>query len=155
MSQKTIEHISKFYQLSLDILKEYKNPKILDIGFGSGRDMLYFQKLGFNITGIDTCYSFYQHADKLGLNVFHETIEEHYSGFDNIYDVIYSVGVIFHLDKEERISFFKSLNKKLKHNGKFILSYNTLDRTKDKERKFYKVTEEDILKESGMNYYSF
>jgi len=126
VSQKTIEHMFNFYQLSLGVFKEYKNPKILDIGFGSARDMLYFQKLNFNITGIDTCYSFYQYADNLSLSVFHETIEEHYSGFDNIYDVIYSVGVIFHLDKEERISFLQNIFNKDIELGKelYLINYH-------------------------------
>ncbi len=42
---------------------------ILDVGFGSGRDMLYFTSKGYSVFGIDVISKFVEHAQKLGLNV--------------------------------------------------------------------------------------
>ena len=43
--------------------------KILDIGFGSGRDMLYFSSKGYNVFGIDNVSEFVDNGKANGLNV--------------------------------------------------------------------------------------
>ena len=45
-----------------------KKIKILDIGFGSGRDSLYFKNKGFNVYSIDNVKEFCDYAKSLGLD---------------------------------------------------------------------------------------
>ena len=40
---------------------------VLDVGFGSGRDMLYFKSKGYEVYGIDAEPKFVEHARALGL----------------------------------------------------------------------------------------
>ena len=37
-----------------------KKALILDIGFGSGRDMIYFKSIGYEVEGIDTSLEFFK-----------------------------------------------------------------------------------------------
>ena len=47
----------------------FQGAKILDIGFGSGRDMLYFSSKGYNVFGIDNVSEFVDNGKANGLNV--------------------------------------------------------------------------------------
>lgn len=139
-------NMNSFYNFVEPLLN--KKDNILDIGFGSGRDMLYFKSKGFNIKGIDNCSNFVEYGLKLGLNVSKETLPN--LNLEEKFDLIYSVGVIFHLNKEDRLKLFNNIKKLLKNNGKLVLSYNTLDRTSDTEREFFKVSEKEINEETGL-----
>ena len=44
-----------------------KGGSVLDVGFGSARDMLYFSKRGYEVHGIDPEIAFVGHAKSLGL----------------------------------------------------------------------------------------
>lgn len=70
------------------------------------------------------------------------------------FDLIYSVGLIFHLCEIERIALFDSFKNMLNPNGVIILSYNDLDRTNDKDRFFDKINKEQIDKEVGLTIIS-
>ena len=45
------------YQFFLKYLKK-EDGKILDVGFGSGRDMDYFYRLGYEVEGVDPTKAF-------------------------------------------------------------------------------------------------
>lgn len=126
-------------------ISKFKNPTILDLGFGSGRDMLYLLSKGLNVEGVDNCDNFIEK----GLTVSKQTMPE--LNLNKKFDLIYSVGVIFHLNKEERIKLFKNIKNHLSENGVLVLSYNTLDRTTDQEREFFLVSEKEINEETGLN----
>jgi ubiquinone/menaquinone biosynthesis C-methylase UbiE len=50
------------------ILNFYKNnAKVLDIGFGSGRDLRTIQTISPNIFGLDACEQFVNHSNKTTL----------------------------------------------------------------------------------------
>ena len=46
----------------------FSGAKILDIGFGSGRDMLYFKSKGYQVFGVDGVSEFVNHAKEKGSN---------------------------------------------------------------------------------------
>ena len=81
-------------------MKEYYNvfemylkhdSKILDVGFGSGRDSLYFNSKGYNVYSIDPIKEFYDNAKELGLtNVYQMSIEdiEYINEFDDIMEFV-------------------------------------------------------------------
>jgi len=70
-----LDYIDKTKDINMDeiykfVLKYLKpKSKILDIGFGSARDMLYFKSNGFIMSGIDNEPSFVKEALKKWLDV--------------------------------------------------------------------------------------
>lgn len=96
--------------------------KLLDIGFGSGRDMLYFKSIGFEVEGIDPEPVFFKEAIKLGLNVNCFAIDDCYNEFD-IYDYIWACASMHHIPKGMLNQDFKICNNLLKHNGIMYCSF--------------------------------
>ena len=86
MSDFYKEHAKEFIDstISCDMSVQYNfflkyvnnKAKLLDIGFGSARDMLYFKSIGFEVFGIDKEDKFVEHGLSLGLDVKKMTVEE-------------------------------------------------------------------------------
>ena len=72
-----------------------KGGSILDVGFGSGRDMLHFKSKGFDVHGIDIEPKFVEHAQPLGLNVEIGDVLRYSS--DKKYDGIWACASLLHL----------------------------------------------------------
>lgn len=153
---KEIEDLRKMKIMSnksFNIEESVSNEKIniLDLAFGSARDMIYLKEKGFNIEGLDSCDKFVENAQKLGFTAYKEDLPSMESISKNkLYDLIYSVGLLMHLDKNDRIELFKNIKRNLELNGLLVLSYNTLDRSTDPEREFFTLNEEEINEEVGM-----
>ena len=139
-------------QAQYDMLLKYiKKGTLLDVGFGSARDMLYFKRKGFEVYGIDPTEEFCNHARKLGFEVELSTIEEYKT--DRQFDVIWACASLLHCkDLKEAIGNCYYL---LKTNG---LMYISLKLGHDEEfvngRYFYYVTEEQlysIAEEAGLS----
>ena len=95
---------------------------ILDIGFGSGRDMLYFKSKGYEIYGIDPEENFVKHAKKMGLdNVFALKVED--ISFDNKFDGIWACASLLHICSENLKNVFVKCQKALKQNGIIYVSF--------------------------------
>ena len=78
-----------------DLLLEFAKPgTLLDVGFGSARDMLYFKSIGFDVFGIDPTKAFCDHAKRLGFKVEQSTIEEYRT--NNKFDVIWACASLLH-----------------------------------------------------------
>ena len=106
-------------QAQYDMLLDYiRGGTLLDVGFGSARDMLYFQKEGFDVFGIDPTEEFCVHAKKLGLKVKQESIENYTT--NKTFDVIWACASLLHC-KDLNVAFEKCY-KLLNHNGIMYIS---------------------------------
>lgn len=122
---------------------------VLDLGFGSGRDMLYLEQKGIQVWGIDASQAF---VDRLKIKntplkdrVFHSvlpTIALDHS-YEHFFDTVYSIATWMHLPKEEHFETILNIKKYLKPNGTIILSYSYMPREDDP--RFFEVLVPDQL----------
>lgn len=73
---------------------------LLDIGFGSARDMLYFKNKGIEVYGIDTSSEMCKNAKKLGLkNVYNLSILDFKT--DIRFDAIWACASLLHVESSK------------------------------------------------------
>lgn len=132
--------MSDLYRFLLSYL--IPNAKVLDIGFGSGRDIEFLRRHGFDVWGVDPAESFVKHAKQRFSDIqnhfFKASLPElnipatlHHS-FDNII----LIAVWMHLPETLHESAVASVCKFLKPKGKVILSYSITPRDQEEERYF-------------------
>ena len=104
------------------VFDRYIQPgqKVLDIGFGSGRDMLYLKRKGVDVFGVDASEVFVRHFKERQPSrrqiVFHSILpdiaipKEH----EHSFDVIYSIATWMHLPKEAHFEAIESMKYFLK-----------------------------------------
>ena len=126
------EHAKDFIKDTFDcdmseqyrFFEKYLNEKgtILDIGFGSGRDSLYFQSKGYDVYAIDPEDEFVNHAKELGLrNVYKLKAEE--IDFINKFDGIWACASLLHVCSNNLKETFGRCAKALKNNGIMYASF--------------------------------
>ena len=122
-----IEYINKTKDIDMTEAYEFflkyakTKGKLLDIGFGSGRDMLYFKSLGYDVFGIDIEPKFCTEAKKLALNVKCIDIKDY--NIINEYDYIWASASLLHINKESLNDIFIKCSNILKNNGIMYCSY--------------------------------
>jgi SAM-dependent methyltransferase len=107
-----------------DIFESYLNPnsKILDVGFGSGRDSLYFKNKGYEVYSIDPIKEFCDNAKELGLtNVYPISIED--IEYNNEFDGIWACASLLHLESNKLVDVFNKCYRALKDNGVMYVSF--------------------------------
>ncbi len=120
-----------------------KNSHILDIGFGSGRDMIFFSKNGYNVSGIDTSKLFVDNMQKQGYDVrLLDVLEFNES---NKYDGIWASASLLHVEDLEKT--FNILYNSLKPNGVFFASFKYGDFKGIRDERFYVDLNEESAKE--------
>jgi len=136
-----IEYINKTKDVNMKdsyefFLKYAKSKgKILDIGFGSGRDMLYFKSLGFDVYGIDMEKTFVDEALKLNLNVSCKNILD--MNDEKMYDYIWASASLLHIEKDLLNKTFKICNQILSQNGIMYCSFKYGDFEGIKDDRYY------------------
>ena len=109
---------SKWPFISQFVKSITKNSKILDIGCGNGRNMMYD---GFNFNGIDISEEFVKICINRGLNVKKGTMTS-LPFEDNTFDVILSIAAYHHLKtEEERIKALHEMSRVLRPGGLVLL----------------------------------
>ena len=126
--------------------------KLLDIGFGSGRDMLYFKSIGFDVEGIDPQPEFCDAAKKLGLNVDCCAVNDYFNVY-NEYDYLWASASLLHIKKELLNQSFKICSDILKENGIMYCSFKYGDFEGIKDDRYYiyltEKTINDYLKDTN------
>ena len=124
--------------------------KILDIGFGSGRDLAFLRDNGFDVWGIDPAQQFVDHAKKRFPDIAGHFFKSSLPNLDIPKELQYSfdgiilVAVWMHLPKSMYADAIRALCTLLKPQGKIILSYSITPRTGETERYFEDV-DSDLL----------
>ena len=143
--------VERYEKANLKKLQEYilkfinKNDNILELGFGSGREINFLLKNGFkNIYGIDGSENFVNKAkERFKSDNFYLSVLPDIKITQNLkFDFIYSIAVWMHLPTNVYEETIKNIISILKPNGKFFISYS-LEERDEKERYFQKV--DDIL----------
>ncbi len=118
---------------------------VLDVGFGSGRDRLYFKSLGYDVEGIDTSLPFVEDAKKKGLLCYHCDRKEFVPSHQ--YDLIYALASLHHLKRDEINPTIKRLLSFLKESGVLFISRKCTDKKDgydNRGRYFTYLTDKDI-----------
>ncbi len=95
---------------------------VLDIGCGSGRDLLWLHQKGFRPTGLERAANL---AELAGKNSGCDIIEADYHSFDfsNLhFDALLLIGSLVHLERHQFPRVLQSIGKALKNRGYLYLT---------------------------------
>ena len=106
--------MSEQYQRFLPLLK--KGAKILDVGSGSGRDVCYFQKQGYQATALEPSKNLCREIRKVFSGEIVCSDIQNYRPAER-YDGIWACASLIHLQEEEILCFFKKIDMYLNDNG--------------------------------------
>ena len=130
-----------------------KGNKILDVGFGSGRDMLYFRSKGYEVMGIDVEPAFVEHAKELGLNAVVGDALSFVSDYK--FDGIWACASLLHLSKDGIATAIKHLKTLLNDEGVLFVSLKEGDaETIDEKGRAMTYVSKEFLEELGLQILS-
>jgi len=128
-----------------------KNCKILEIGFGAGREINFLLNNGFKIWGVDGSREFVKMARKN----FPEISNKLFLGYlpnlklpnkyTKFFDAVLSIAVLMHIPKNFHETTAKNIAKYLKPGGILILSY-CINARNNEERFFEVLTPAEVQK---------
>ena len=95
---------------------------ILDIGFGSGRDSLYFKSKGHDVVAIDPEEEFVKHGKQLGIEHVYQLKAEDIE-FNNMFDGIWACASLLHVSSKDLSNVFMKCGRALKDNGIMYTSF--------------------------------
>ena len=97
--------------------------KILDLGCGPGRDLVYFKNKGYQVEGLDASETFCQHAEKIShARIIHQKFSE-LNLEPESYDGIFANAVLMHIEPKDREAFLKEIFCALRTNGIFYAHF--------------------------------
>lgn len=129
------------YNFFLKYLKE--KSYILDVGFGSGRDMLYFNSKGFKTKGIDITKEFVENGKSLNLDV--EELSVYDLNEKEKYDGIWACASLLHCEDLEKA--FDKCYKVLKRDGIMYASFKYGDFEGIRNERYFKYLNEESMNE--------
>ena len=111
--------MSEQYQRFLPLLK--KGAKILDVGSGSGRDVCYFQKQGYQATALEPSKNLCREIRKVFSGEIVCSDIQNYRPAER-YDGIWACASLIHLKEEEVLHFFEKIDLYLEDSGIIYVS---------------------------------
>lgn len=125
-------------------LKHKKNKgKILDLGFGSGRDIIYFSSLGYKVVGIDPTPSFISNMRQKGYEVYEGKAE--LLDYHNEFDGIWACASLLHVKRDELKDVFNKCHKALKKDGVIYCSFKYGDYEGIYKDRYFNFLNEELI----------
>lgn len=113
--------MSMMYQLFESKLNK-KNATILDLGFGSGRDIEYFFSKGYEVYGVDPVEKFCKFIEEKGFNnIYCQSANE--MTFHDKFDGIWACASLLHVHKNNLNEAFNKCSIALKKDGVMYCSF--------------------------------
>jgi len=149
-------NMNTLQSMLLDIL--IAKDVVLDIGFGSGRDLAFLKKRDVDIWGIDPSIEFVKK-----MKIRFSEIEDHFvvgalpdlilpSKYNSEFDIIICIAVWMHIPHSSYQKSIDTICSLLKPNAKVVLSYSITPRENETERYFENVDAQliqDIFEKNG------
>ena len=134
-----------------DFFLKYLKPKskILDLGFGSARDLIYFKNNGHSVIGIDPTDAFIDNAKRLGLEVYKQAAQE--MSFDTTFDAIWACASLLHIPSNELSNVFLKCYNALEKNGYMYASFKYGEFEGERNGRIFTDMTESKLNEYLMN----
>jgi len=132
-------NMTSLHQLCLQFLP--KNANILDIGFGSGRDLAFLKKHNYGVWGIDSSIKFVENAKVRFSDISNHFIQSRIPlqteilPFQIKFDAVISIAMWMHLKKTEYPDIIQDISRLTTEKATVIISYSEGKRMKD-ERYF-------------------
>ena len=156
------EHAKEFIQNTINcnmkdiydvFLKYVSTGKLLDVGFGSGRDMFYFKNKGFDVYGIDISKKLCEEAKLKDLkNVYNISVKN--MNFKSEFDCIWACASLLHIELKNLNKALKKCDKALKNNGIMYCSFKYGNFERYRENRYYTDLTEtsfsDLLKNTNL-----
>jgi tRNA (uracil-5-)-methyltransferase TRM9 len=111
------------------------HSRVLDIGCGNGKNMLYRSDLNF--TGIEYSDSLCNICNSRGLNVIQGDART-LPFKDNTFDAIIMIAVIHHINPQEHFKVLNEIKRVLTKDGKCIITNWAVEQPEESKRQFYK-----------------
>lgn len=122
-----------------NIIKEQKIQKMLEIGCGQGRDIIYFASKGYNVNGFDLSHNAIAFVEEQKKELELENIKlmthdtsKAFSYDTNQFDFVYSNLALQFFDLSTMNNIIKEISRVMKNGASFIFS------TKKEGDKYYK-----------------
>lgn len=132
----------------------HKNAKILDLGFGAGRDSNYFYNKGYDVVSTDISEEFVKKGKKFLKNevLLMDTLE---MNFENEFDAIWACASLLHFNDEELNIAFKNCFNALKSDGIMYTSFKRGSFAGERHGRFFHDFELDdlieVIKNNGFD----
>jgi len=130
--------------------------RILDIGSGTGRHLLYFSKKGFEVYGMDASPKGISIAkqwlseENLKAEIIIHRMEEKFPYKDNFFDAIISIQVIHHNKMKNIIITVSEIERVLKKGGIIFITFPRLeDRTGLEEWELKEIEKNTYIPQAG------
>lgn len=151
-SKNSNEYINKTFNVDMSFIyarfEKYLKPgsKVLDLGFGSGRDSLYFQKKGYEVYSLDNEDKFIKHGKDIGLkHLIYNSLEDFNSTLK--FDGIFACASLLHIPSKKLNYVFCNLLSHLSNNGIIYMSFKYGDFEGIRDGRYYTdITEKSFKK---------
>ena len=135
--------MSEQYQRFLPLLG--KQARILDVGSGSGRDVCYFQKHGYQVTALEPSKNLCREIRKVFSGEIVCSDLQNYQP-DQPFDGIWACASLLHLQEKEILHFFEKIDLYLKDNGIIYFSgKNGISTGKAADRRYFLEFTEQLI----------
>ncbi|MBP5357495.1 MAG: methyltransferase domain-containing protein [Clostridia bacterium] len=120
--------------------------KIMDLGFGSGRDSLFFKSRGLQVTAIDPTEEFCIRAKELGIEDVRCTSAQELD-FNGEFDAIWACASLLHVPSKELKDVFKRCYKALDSAGIMYCSFKYGEFEGYRDGRYYTDLNEESLRQ--------
>jgi SAM-dependent methyltransferase len=117
---------------------------ILDLGFGSGRDIIYFSKKGFSVIGIDPTKVFVNLMKQKGYEVYEAYAQN--IAYEDKFDGIWACASLLHVPGIELVEVFNKCYRALKYDGIMYCSFKNGTYEGIRDGRYYTDLNEDMFK---------
>ena len=112
--------MSGIYAFIKPYIKNVK--KVLDLGFGSGRDSLYFLHQDYDVYSLDSCPEFIKHGQAIGLpHLIQKDIEQ--LDYTNEFDFIFASASLLHIPSNKLADVLTKCRLALREKGFLYASF--------------------------------
>lgn len=119
-----------------------KGDKILDVGFGSGRDSIYFRSCGYDVVSIDFAEEVVRRGRTL-LNNEVLLVDMRQMRYAEEFDAIWASAVLLHYREDEIVPLLARMRDALKPQGVVYVSFKYGDAVEERHGRMFNDFNED------------